>query len=546
MFAGFYSTLARVLLAHFGVFGLPKWTRKDTDGMLVPPNSTKAYSKRSRRAQLKRKLTAEKAAKKGARQKALPAPKQRKPVKVEKSEEHFAAACELVKNLIQSPEVSKQFDPQVRTNTRMIYTKGVTLWMLILQRLGNGLSLQDTVSHIIHYDRDLLPENKRVREGTLSENSSGYYQAKKKLPLESIHDFSSAVCDYLGRTSEPVFGSQRVFIIDGTTITLEPTPQLKRAFPPAPNQHGESVWPVAMLMVANEMQSGCALLPQIDPMYGPKRSSEAEQARRIVGRLPEHSVVMADSGFGIFSVGYHSTQAGHDILFRLTRSRYKALRKRGRLIEEGPFHKSYCLMWHPSAKDCKSNPDLPCDAGIEVAIHEVELDNGSSLYLVTTLEIDATSAAQLYSRRYDVEFDIRDLKVTMDAENILAQSVVIVKKELMTSVIAYNLIAQFRRQAAKLAGVQPRRLSFKGVWLSFRDHLLLKEPENLSAWQHLYAAALISAGKRKHPNRSKPRSYPRRAHPRRPKSTKFIKSERKADAQKGDEKHEIPPPLVSK
>jgi hypothetical protein len=99
------------------------------------------------------------------------------------------------------------------------------------------------------------------------------------------------------------------------------------------------------------------------------------------------------------------------------------------------------------------------------------------------------------------------------------------------------LIVQFRRQAAKLARVQPRRLSFKGVWLSFRDHLLLKEPENLSDWQDLYAAALISAGKRKLPNRSKPRSYARRAHPRRPKSTKFMKTQRKA---------KLPPPIVPK
>jgi hypothetical protein len=329
-----------------------------------------------------------------------------------------------------------------------------------------------------------------------------------------------------------------VFIIDGTTFTLEPTPQLKRAFPPATNQHGESVWPVAMLMVANEMQSGCALLPQIDPMYGPKRSSEAEQARRIVRRLPANSVVMADSGFGIFSVGYHSTQAEHDILFRLTKSRFNALRKKGQLIDEGRFHKSYSLIWQPSAKDRQSNPQLPCDADIEVAVHEVELDNGSFLYLVTTLEIDATSAAELYSRRYDVEFDIRDLKVTMDAENILAQSVVMVKKELMTSVVAYNLIVQFRRQAAKLARVQPRRLSFKGVWLSFRDRLLLKEPENLSDWQDLYVEALISAGNRKLPNRSKPRSYPRKAHPRRSKSTKFMKKQRKVGEQ--------PPPVVPK
>jgi hypothetical protein len=506
--------------------------------MVLRPNSKIRSSRSLRRARIKREKAGALTAKTGKRHKRLPPPKERKPVEIE----HFAAASELLKKLMQSSEMSERLDPQMRTNTRMVYTNGVTLWMLILQRLGNSLSLEDTVSHIISHDRDLFPDNKRVREGTLSENSSGYFKAKKNLSIETIHEFSSAVCDYLGRTSDPILGSQRVFIIDGTTITLEPTPQLKRAFPPATNQYGDSVWPVAMLMVANEMQSGCALLPQIDPMYGPNRSSEAEQARRIVCRLPENSVVMADAGFGIFSVGYHSTQAGHDILFRLTKPRFRALRKQGRLIEEGLSHKSYSLTWRPSVRDRESNPDLPEDAKIEVAIHQVELPNGTFLYLVTTLEIDARSAAELYSRRYNVEFDIRDLKVTMDAENILAQSVVMVKKELMASVIAYNLIAQFRRQAAKMANVEPRRLSFKGVWTSFRDRLLLKEPATLSEWQDLYVAALISAGNRKLPNRRTPRSYPRRAHPRRPKSTKFMKTQKNCST----EMDESPPPMGPK
>jgi hypothetical protein len=489
---------------------------------------------------LKKTLLKKKAESKSS-QKPLTAPQQIRHRDMIDPQERFAAATELLRQMIQSPEVSKQFDPDLRSNTRMIYTKGVTLWMLIMQRLGNGLSLEDTVTYILTHDRDLLPDNKRVREGLLSENSSAYNKARKNLPIESIHEFSSAVCDYLGQTSEPIFGSQRVFIIDGTTITLPPTPDLKRAFPPATNQHGESVWPIAMLMVANEMQSGCALLPQIDPMYGPERSSEANQARQIVRRLPENSVVMADAGFGIFSVAYHSTRAGHDILFRKTASRFKSLRKKAKLIDEGPFHKSYSLLWQPTSKDCKTNPDLPADSAVEVALHEVALSNGTFLYLVTTLEIDAMSAAELYSRRYDVEFDIRDLKVTMDAENILAKSVDMIKKELFTSVVAYNLVAQFRRQAAKLARVAPRRLSFKGVWTSFRDHLLLKEAADFDEWQELYTNALISAGNRKLPNRSKPRSYPRRAHPRRPKSTKTMKAERKADKQ-----NEKPPPLVSK
>ena len=282
-----------------------------------------------------------------------------------------------------------------------------------------------------------------------------------------------------------------------------------------------------MLMVANEMQSGCALLPQIDPMYGENNSSEAQQAKEIMRQLPVDSIVLGDIGFGIFSVAYSSVAYGHDFLFRLSTSRFKALRRQAELLDQGPKHKTYRLNWTPSVKDRLSNPDLPPDASIEVVLHDVILDNGKSLYEVSNLEVDATSAAELYSYRYDVEFDIRDIKVTMDTENIRGKSVEMVRKELMTSVVAYNLVAQFRRQAAKQANVEPRRLSFKGVWTTFRSGLLLKEPRSYEEWHALYTRALLRAGKRKHPTRKVPREYPRQAHPRRPKTTKFQKSLRK-------------------
>ncbi len=95
---------------------------------------------------------------------------------------------------------------------------------------------------------------------------------------------------------------------------------------------------MARLLVAKEPRSGCALLPQIDPMYGPNNASEAEQTRRIVRQLPANSVVMADSGLRIYNVAHHSTQAGHDFLFWLSASRFKALRRQAELLDEGPTH----------------------------------------------------------------------------------------------------------------------------------------------------------------------------------------------------------------
>jgi hypothetical protein len=442
-------------------------------------------------------------------------------------DEQFIAAKALLEEILRVPELQLVFDLDDRPHTKMVYTQSVTMWLLIVQRLFGGASLSQVVSDAVTRQTDLFPDNKRVREGMLAENTAAFSRARKRLTLDAIERFSRCVCDYLGRAAESVFEGRRVFILDGTTITLPPTPSLKLAFPPATNQHGESVWPVARLMVAAELETGCILVPKVDPMYGPNNSSEAAQAREIVKELPDNCIVMADANFGIFSVAYHTRAAGKDFLFRLTSSRFKSYRKKAELIDQGTGYESYRYEWRPTAKDRQTNPELPEDACLNVFLHEVLLDNGTKLRLVSNMEFDAYCMAELYRRRYDVEFDIRDVKVTMDTENIRAKSVDMVMKELLGSVIAYNLVMQFRPGAAKQANVPPRRLSFSGVWLSFQDHLLRKSYDTFEQWQAAFTAALISASKRKLPNRKAPREYPRIAHYRRPKTTQFQKSQRK-------------------
>ena len=447
------------------------------------------------------------------------------------AEEHFCRAKMLLANLLQLPTILKELGDEPDAPASMVYTQAPTLWLLVLQRLGGGLTLEQAVADLIENHSDILPPNRRVIEGTLSRNNSAYNNARKRLPIEVIEEFSHRICDHLARRAEPIFLGKRVFIIDGTTITLPPTPALKKAFPPATNQHGESVWPVAMLMVAHEMQTGCALVPQVSAMYGPNNSSEARQAELVIDRLPENSIVMGDSGFGIFSVAFHCQTRGQEFLFRLTKQRFNALLKNATLIDQDAGFRTYHLIWKPSSKERNHHPHLDANSAVEVFIHQVDLDNGDTLELVTNVEVDGMSAAELYQRRYDVEFDIRDVKVTMDTENIRAKSVDTMMKELHGSVIAYNLVAQVRKQAAKLTNVPPRRLSFSGVWLDFQHGLLRKEFSTLEQWTLAYHKTLVNASARQLPNRKRPRSFPRVAHTRRQKSTKFQKQQRKKQSQ---------------
>ncbi len=245
-------------------------------------------------------------------------------------------------------------------------------------------------------------------------------------------------------------------------------------------------------------------------------------ARKINKRIPRGSIVLADSNFGIFSVAYYTIGGGQQILFRLTKSRFKSLRKKATLLAQTKQTSTYQLTWTPTAKDRRTTPELPEDAAIEVILHEVTID-GDTLYLVTTLQVSSAQAGEFYSYRYDVEHDIRDIKCALETEDIRAKSVDMFKKELLTSIVAYNLVVQFRRQAAKLANLPPRRLSFTDVWTTFKSYLIKQPPCSVPDWQKRYEDALKIAATDKLPNRPG-RSYPRRAHPRRPKSTKFMKS----------------------
>jgi hypothetical protein len=321
-----------------------------------------------------------------------------------------------------------------------------------------------------------------------------------------------------------------LFLVDGTTIALAPEETLQRQFVPAPNQHGDGVRPMVLLVVCHEVASGAALIPEIGAMYGENAVSETALVRRCFEQLPPDGIAMADSGFGIFHVAYEARQTGHPFLLRMTQSRFDSLRKQATLHAEGAHWKSYSHTWRPSAKERQKHPELPPEAALEVRLHEIVVHDELTLCLVTDLRDDADTAlamADAYKQRYHVEIDIRNLKVVLNMETIRAKSPEMFQKELWMSVVAYNLVTQFRRQAALLAQLPPRRLSFKRVWTTFNTFLLQAMFTDAAAWRERYRLALHYARQDKLPNRPD-RSYEREAYSRRSKSAQFKKRKPKS------------------
>lgn len=85
--------------------------------------------------------------------------------------------------------------------------------------------------------------------------------------------------------------------------------------------------------------------------------------------------------------------------------------------------------------------------------------------LVTTLleprEASKGELAKLYERRWNIELDLRCIKTTPRMETLSCKSPSMIQKELWVYLLAYNLIRLLMAQAAHVAGIQPRQVSFK-------------------------------------------------------------------------------------
>ena len=434
---------------------------------------------------------------------------------------HFDQAFNTLPELIHFPE----FDALYPSADNAVYSTSVVLWMLTYQRLSPDSTLEAAVKRLVQDQPDLLPENKRISDATLSTNTSGYSRARSRLSEDATIQFAARVSQSIIEATTPSHNNRRLFLIDGTTITLAPEEELQKRYPPASNQHGEGVWPVAQLVVAHELASGAAVNPSLGAMYGENAVSETALIGECLEQLPPDSIVMADAGYGIFSVAHEIQEGGLEFLLRMTKARFHSLRRKATLVDSDDNWATWSHRWTPSAKERKTHPELAADAAVDVYLHEITVTPKLTLLLCTSQIESAEEAADLYRHRYDVEVDIRNIKVVLDTENIRARSVSMFHKELFMSMVGYNLVVQFRRQAAQCIKESPRRLSFKRVWTTFRTFLWSQSFSEPAEWSEAYDRALHYAARDKLPKRPD-RSYPREAYQRRPKRQQYNKRRR--------------------
>ena len=154
------------------------------------------------------------------------------------------------------------------------------------------------------------------------------------------------------------------------------------------------------------------------------------------------------------------------------------------------------------------------------------------LLLATTLldgdEFTKDDLANLYRARWHAELDLRSLKRTMQMDVLRCKTPELVRKELWTHILAYNLIRTIMAQAATKHGIEPRSISFKGAMQTleaFQPVIALLGEDDAEFRRILYEQLLDAIAS--HRVADRPDRYEPRLRKRRPKHYGFLRKPRK-------------------
>src|SRR5262249_6838937 len=111
-------------------------------------------------------------------------------------------------------------------------------------------------------------------------------------------------------------------------------------------------------------------------------------------------------------------------------------------------------------------PDAVTVREVRVRVEQPGFRTRSTVVVATLLDPEQATKeelASLYRAWWNNELDLRSIKVTLQMDLLRCKTPELVRKEIWTHVLAYNLIRTVMAQAAAREGVAPRSISFKAT-----------------------------------------------------------------------------------
>jgi hypothetical protein len=359
----------------------------------------------------------------------------------------------------------------------------------VLKRLGQGLGMPSL-----------------WKDGR-APSSAAIVEARDRLGFRALRRLSLRLQHWIVATyrEEMSWKSMPVVVLDGTTFKMPDSEENRRRFGlPGVHRGGRSAFPQMRVLVAVSAKLRFIL----GAWFAPYRRAELTIAQCVLSTLPERSLLVLDRLYVAWRFLLDAQRLGHQYLVRVPR------RSRGRrLCQLGTG--DYLVQIRVPKGARRGTPHLPKQLTVRELTTRIR--GGWYRYYTTLLDpalYPATDLVELYTRRWEVETSIDELKThqshatTVNRPLIFrSQSPQRVLQEAHGLVIAYNVIRAVMVQAAKTHARDPLRISFVDTLVRLHEALLTMAAAPTQELLRIYEALLHSIAE--HPLPIRERSNPR-------------------------------------
>jgi hypothetical protein len=340
-----------------------------------------------------------------------------------------------------------------------VFNPVTTIWGFLSQVLSDDHSCRDAVARVIAHQA-------AIGARVCSPNTASYCNARSRLRTDVLRILAMRTAQELqaGALQDWKWNGRNVFIADGSHVSMPDSHQNQANYPQPEVQRPGIGFPLARLTVLLSLATGACHDLAMAP-YAGKGTGEKTLLRQMYDTLKPGDVVLADALFDDYFIACELRQRGIELVARAQYQRVGT-----QTIQSRPD--GDVIVWQrPNKPHGMKGEQYRTYAKTllmrQVSVDARDKDNRVEQFKVITTILDASidggQIGKLYERRWDGEVDIRSIKSTMKMDVLRCRTPEMVRKEIWTHLLAYNLLRTVMAVAAAENGIEPRQVSFKGA-----------------------------------------------------------------------------------
>jgi len=374
------------------------------------------------------------------------------------------------------------FDVDFSDDEDVVYTPALVLWALVSQALfkGEQRSCNAAVTRIAAW----WAAQGRVVDDT---NSGAYCRARKKIPAELVAHLVRTIADRAEQSSdlqEPLEEEQaeamltprtiaevksksiagRVMMVDGFTVDAADTPENQQEYPQNPAQEDGLGFPLLRCVSLISMATGMLVDLAIAPYCG-KETGETALLRQMIESLRCGDVLVADCYYCTYWLLAMCKARGVEVVMKNHHKRDDHPEDAVRICK-GQRKVVWPRPQRPRWMTKQEYAEMPME--IEVRLVDIKVDEPgyrTEGFTIATTIIDHRIytdrwIGSVYQSRWLVELDIRSIKCSLGMDILRAKTPPMVRTELWSCLLAYNLTRMKMLQSGIDGSRDVRSMSF--------------------------------------------------------------------------------------